>query len=64
MRSGRLIALENLPAVRPFGVGETWRRLMSKCLLRVMGQEAKSACGTEQLDGGVDARIEGAVYAI
>ena len=50
MISGRLIALDKQPEIKPFGVGETWRRLMVKCLLQVTGQEAKDACRTVQLD--------------
>ena len=49
LMSGQLIALENHPGIRPVGVGETWRRMMAKCLLRVAGPEAKAACGTTQL---------------
>ena len=41
--SGRLIALDKHPGIRPVGVGETWRRLMAKCMLQVMGPEAKAA---------------------
>ena len=44
-------------------IGETWRRLLAKCLLRVSGQESKAACRTEQLAGGVEAGIEGAIHA-
>ena len=57
LMSGRLIALDKSPGIRPVGIGETWRRLLAKCLLRVSGQEAKAACGTEQLAGGVEAGI-------
>ena len=64
MMSGRLIALDKQPRVRPVGVGETWRRLMAKCLLQLTGQEAKAACGTEQLAGGVEAGIEGSIHAM
>ena len=49
---GRLIALDKQPGIRPVGVGETWQRLMAKCLLRVTGPEAMDACGTIQLAGG------------
>ena len=46
LMSGRLIALDKQPGIRPVGVGETWRRFMAKCLLKVAGPEAKAACGT------------------
>ena len=63
LMSSRLIALDKSPGIRPVGIGETWRRLLAKCLLRVSGQESKTACGTEQLAGGVEAGIEGAIHA-
>ena len=62
--SGRLIALDKQPGIRPVGVGETWRRLMAKCLLKLAGPEAKSACGTTQLADGLEAGIEGAIHAM
>ena len=37
---------------------------MAKCLLKVAGSEAKSACGTTQLVGGLEAGIEGAIHAM
>ena len=37
---------------------------MAKCLIRVTGKEAKAACGTEQLAGGVEAGIEGGINAM
>ena len=49
MMSGRLIALDKSPGIRPVSIGKTWRRLLVKCLLQVTGQEANAACGTEQL---------------
>ena len=55
--SGRIIALDKKTIIRPVRVGETWRRRMVKCLLRVAGLEAKTACGTTQLTGGVEAGI-------
>ena len=62
--SSRLIALDKQPGIRPVVVGETWRRLMAKCLIRVTGQEEKSACETDQLDGGMEAGIEGGIHAM
>ena len=62
--SVRLIALDKQPGIRPVGVGETWRPMMAKCLLKVAGKEAKTACGTTQLAGGLEAGIEGAIHAM
>ena len=64
LMSGRLIALYKQPGISPVGVGETWRRMMAKCLLKVAGPEAKSACGTRQLAGGLEAGIEGAIHGM
>ena len=64
LMSGRLIALDKQPGIRPVRVGDTWRRLMAKCLLKVAGLEAKTACGTTQLAGGLEAGIEGAIHAM
>ena len=53
LMSRRLIVQDKQPGIRMVGMGETWRRLMAKCLLQVTGQKAKAACGTSQLAGGV-----------
>ena len=53
LMSGRLIALDKHPEIRPVGVGGTWKRMMVKCLLKVVGPEAKSAYRTTYLAGGV-----------
>ena len=64
LMSGRLIAVDKQPNIRPVGVVETWRKLMAKFLLRVTGPEAKADCGTVQLAGGVEAGIEVAIHAM
>ena len=64
LTSGRLIALEKQPGIRPVGVGKNWRRMMAKCLLKVAGPEAKAACSTLQLAGGVEVGIEGDIHAM
>lgn len=64
LMSGRLVALDKCPGIRPIGIGELWRRLISKCFLKVAGQEAKEACGTDQLCAGLEAGVEGAVHAM
>ena len=37
---------------------------MAKFLLQVAGPEAKDACGTTQLAGGVEAGIDGSIHAM
>ena len=64
LMSGRLIAVDKQLGIRPVGAGETWQRLMAKCLLRMKGVEAKVACGTTQLAGGLEAGIEVAIHAM
>ena len=59
MMSGRLIALDKQLGVRPVGVGETWWRLIAKCILRVTEKDTKATCGTKHTDGGVESGIEG-----
>ena len=54
MISGRLIALDKQIGIRLVRVGETWQRLMAKCLIWVTGKEATAACGGKQLAGGVE----------
>ena len=64
MMSGRLITLDKQPEVRTVGVGETWRRLMAKCLIWGTGKDGKAACGKEQLAGGLEAGIEVRIHAM
>ena len=47
--SGHLIALDKQPGVRPVGVGETWRRLFAKIVLKVTGSESTMAFQDDQL---------------
>ena len=60
----RLVALDKQPGTRPLGIGETYRRLMAKCILRVVGSRATSSCGNYNLCAGIKAGIEGAVHVI
>ena len=43
------------------GVGETWRKLVTKCILKVTVHEEKEACGTDHLCGGMDVGVEGSI---
>ena len=57
----QVAGLNNCPGFRPVGVGETWWRILAKCVLVVKGAQTKEACGTEQLCGGLEAGV-GGVY--
>ena len=62
--SGRLIVPDKQTRFRPVRLQKTWRRLMVKCVLRVLEQNAKAACGTKHLGGGVEVGIEGVIHNI
>jgi hypothetical protein len=40
--SGRLIAIDKSPGIRPIGIGETWRRAIAQSVLHVAGVKLKS----------------------
>jgi len=63
LRAGRLVGLDKRPGIRPVGIGETLERLGAKCVLLVCGDEAKEACGVDQLCAGLEAGIEGGIHA-
>jgi hypothetical protein len=63
LRAGRLVGFDEDPGVRPAGIGETWERLGFKCVLLVCGDEAKEACGVDQLCAGLEGGIEGGIHA-
>ena len=60
--AGWLIALDKQPDIRPVGVGETWRRMFAKILLKVTGPESTMACQDDQLCDGIKAGIDGAIH--
>ena len=62
--SGRLIALDKQPSVRPVGVGETWRRLFAKIVHKVTGPEATMVCQYYQMCAGLKEVIDGAIHGI
>eukprot|EP00978_Attheya_sp_CCMP212_P009437 scaffold22328_cov61-Attheya_sp.AAC.3 len=65
MLASRCVALDRCPGVRPVGIGEIWRCLQAKCLLLLAtGDEAKDACGIDQVCAGLEAGIEGSIHAI
>ena len=64
LMTNSLIALNKCPGVRPVGIGEIWRRLFAKCVLKITGTEAKEACGSAQFCADLEAGIEGAVHEV
>ena len=48
----------------PVGVVETWQRMMAKCVLKVVGQEAEEACRKNQICGRMDVVIERGIHAM
>ena len=56
--SGCLIAIKKQPCVLPVGVGETWRQLFSKCVLKVTRPEATNAFQDEH----ICARLKVVIY--
>ena len=60
----RLIPLDKQPGVRPIGISETIRRIVSKAILRVTKADIQSAVGSLQLCAGQDAGCEAAVHAM
>lgn len=64
LMSCRLIALDKCPGVRPIGIGECLRRIISKCVLSVTKIEVTEACKVNQLCCGLNSGIEGAVHVM
>ena len=64
LQTGRLIALDKSPGIRPIAIADVFYRLIAKVILHICGDEAKEACGTDQLCGGLEAGIEGCIHAM
>ena len=60
----RLIALDKVPGVRPVGVGEMWRQLFARFVLKVTGSETTHACKDDHLCAGLRAVIYGEVHGV
>ena len=60
----RLIALDKCPGVRPIGIGEVIRRIVSKAILAVLKFDILGAAGSSQLCAGQDSGCEAAIHAV
>ena len=58
----RLIALNKCPGVRPIGICETSRRIISKAILSAIKGDIQDAAGSLQLCAGQIAGIEAAIH--
>ncbi len=61
--ASRLIALDKNPGIRPIGIGDTARRIISKAVLSVLRPDIQEACGCLQLCAGQISGIEAAVHS-
>ena len=60
----RLIPLAKHPGVRPIGVCETVRRIISEEVLTIVGKEVQDAAGPLHLCAGQPAGSEAAIHAM
>ena len=61
--SSRLIALNKNPGVRPIGISNTDRRIITKAILSIVRQDILDATGSLQLCAGQTSGTESAVHA-
>ena len=59
-----MTALDKQPGVHLVGVKETWQCLFAKCILRIIGYKAITACKNNQLCNGLKAGIYRAVHGV
>ena len=61
----RLIPLiKETTGVRPIGIGEVLRRIIGKCVSKLLRNDILRACGTLQTCSGLQSGIEAAIHAI
>jgi hypothetical protein len=64
LTSYRLVALDKCPGVRPIGVGEVARKIMSRCILSVVQSDILETVGSRQLCIGQKCGCEAAIHAL
>ena len=62
--SGRFIALGKQLGVHLVSAGETWRHLLTDCVLRFMGLKAINVCQDDQLCVSLKEAIESNVHGV
>ena len=62
--SGRLIAFDKCPGVRPIGIGECLRRIICKSVAEFTKIDLEETCSTDHLSCGLKAGVEGAIHAL
>ena len=49
--------------IRPIGIGETLRRIMGRCIMKVVADDVQGACGATQVCAGFEGGCEAAIHA-
>ena len=62
--SSCIIVIDKQPGVRPVGVGETWRRIFAKIVLKVTVPEATRAYQDYQLCDRLKVVIDDAIHRV
>ena len=60
----RLIPLNKNPGVRPIGIGEVFKRIIAKCVMKFLKPDIPRSAGSLQVCAGHDAGCEAAIHAI
>ena len=60
----RLIHLDKRLGVHLVGIGETWRHLFAKCVLRFTGPKATNECKDDHICDGFKVEIDRAVHGV
>lgn len=60
----RLIPLNKCPGLRPIGIGETFRRIISKSIAAVVKDDICQCVGSLQVCAGQDGGSEAAIHAM
>ncbi|XP_062507224.1 uncharacterized protein LOC134183654, partial [Corticium candelabrum] len=60
----RLIPIDKCPGLRPIGIGETFRRIVAKSIMKVVKGDVCDAAGCLQLCAGQEGGSEAAIHAM